>query len=130
MTTNQPGPELDAEVQRIVFKSDVFLCTDVIHGSPCPIWRYRVRPEDEPEHVSAEPGVPRYSTDITAAIAVLNAWPYDWWISREAGCYTVTLCRHETPHTGKCLAVSRESLPLAIVLVRLKAKQWEEERHG
>lgn len=82
-------------------------------------WRYRVRPEDEPEHVSAEPRVPAYSTKIEAAMTLLDSWHGDWEIRRQNDHYKVTL--YEPSMQGDEWDAS---LPLAICRIRLRAAGW------
>lgn len=121
MTTPQTEPreltagrELDARIMEQVF------------GCEIKWWR------DQPSYVTKEaPGwvgeatVPRFSTDLVAAMKVADASKGGWRFTRYAYAtkrpFTVTIYRGRGDTDGR--SVEAETLPLAICLAALKAVQ-------
>jgi hypothetical protein len=67
------GRDLDRAIAERLFGYEVFRCARVHYaGMVCGILRYRVRRDDEPDVVTAEPAVPPYSTQIGAAWLVVE----------------------------------------------------------
>lgn len=121
--SGQAGIEMDMAVCREVFGAKRIYCR---YGKP---WTGAEMASDRAFYIpSGKPWkthsidalpVPRYSTDIAAAMTLLDSWHGDWKIRRQNDHYKVTL--YEPSMQGVEWA---ETLPLAICRIRLRATRW------